>query len=103
MTMNYKAIRENERQNIATWLEQNVLWFDIERFRREFNLDAKHLLSYAPTWDLTTIPDDLLHAEAARRRALKRSYPLKHSSSEIVNEYRRKKREQMRKWRSKGQ
>ena len=28
-------------------------------------------MTYRPTWNLSTIPDDALHAEAARRRAAK--------------------------------
>lgn len=28
--------------------------------------------SYKPNWDLSTIPDDVLHSEAARRRVMKR-------------------------------
>jgi hypothetical protein len=55
--------------------------------------------SYKPTWDLTTIPDQPLYAETARRRALKRSYELKPSDSPEQAEKRRKKREQMRKYR----
>lgn len=57
-------------------------------------------MTYRPTWDLATIPDQPFYAEAQRRRALKRSYTLKPSDSPEQAEYRRKKREQMRKYRA---
>lgn len=57
-------------------------------------------MNYKPTWDLATIPDQPFYAEVARRRAIKRSYALKPSDSPEQAEYRRKKREQMRKYRA---
>ena len=57
-------------------------------------------MNYQPIWDLTTIPDDLLYTEVARRRAKKRWYALKPSDSPEQAERRRKNREGMRAYRA---